>query len=144
MIQRAQSYASVFQRNARLYLLNSILVGLSYSVFALLFNLYILARGYPKDFLGLLSALPSAVALVAAVPMGMLSDRIGHRLIAETVAWAQGRGLPGVMLETQNINVAARRLYASCGFILGGLHACLYHVVMPGTREIALLLYLLF
>ena len=79
MIQRAQSYATVFQRNARLYLLNSILVGLSFSVFALLFNLYILARGYPKDFLGLLSALPSAVALVAAVPMGLLSDRVGRR-----------------------------------------------------------------
>ena len=79
MIQRAQSFATLFQRNARLYLLNSILVGLSFSVFALLFNLYILARGYPKDFLGLLSALPSAVALVAAVPMGMLSDRVGRR-----------------------------------------------------------------
>jgi len=50
MIQRAQSFATAFQRNARLYLLNSILVGLSYSVFALLFNLSILARGYPKDF----------------------------------------------------------------------------------------------
>lgn len=96
MIQRAQSFASLFQRNARLYLLNSILVGLSYFVFALLFNLYILARVYPKDLLG----------LAAAVPMGLLSDRVGRRLIPEAVAWAQGLGLPGVMLETQNINVA--------------------------------------
>jgi MFS family permease len=78
-IGRAQAYATIFRRNARLYLLNSILAGLSFSVYSLFFNLYILARGYPKDFLGLLSSLPSAVALFAAVPLGLLSDRIGRR-----------------------------------------------------------------
>ena len=79
LIKRARSYTVIFQRNARLYLLNSILGGLSFSVYSLFFNLYILARGYPKDFLGFLSALPSAVALLAAVPMGVVSDRIGRR-----------------------------------------------------------------
>ncbi len=69
---------------------------------------------------------------------------IGRRLIAQAGAWARDRGLPGVMLETQNINAAACRLYASCGFILGGFDACLYRGVMPGTREIALFWYLLF
>lgn len=69
---------------------------------------------------------------------------VGRRLIEQAVAWAQGRGLPGVMLETQNINVAACRLYASCGFILGGFDTCLYRGVMPGTHEIALFWYLLF
>lgn len=49
-----------------------------------------------------------------------------------------------VMLETQNINVVACRLYESCGFVLGGFDACLYRGVMPGTREIALFWYLLF
>jgi MFS family permease len=79
LIERAQAYTTIFRRNARLYLLNSILVGLSFSIYSLFFNLYILARGYPKDFLGLLSALPSAVALFAAVPLGLLSDRVGRR-----------------------------------------------------------------
>jgi len=79
LIERAQAYTTIFRRNARLYLLNSILAGLSFSVYSLFFNLYILARGYPKDFLGLLSSLPSAVALFAAVPLGLLSDRIGRR-----------------------------------------------------------------
>lgn len=69
---------------------------------------------------------------------------IGRRLIAEAAAWARGRGLPGVMLETQHINVPACRLYASCGFVLGGFDAWLYRGVMPGTREIALFWYLLF
>jgi streptothricin acetyltransferase len=64
--------------------------------------------------------------------------------VAQAIAWARDRGLPGVMLETQHINVPACRLYASCGFILGGFDACLYRGVMPGTREIALFWYLLF
>ncbi len=79
LAERSRSYTAIFQRNARLYLLNAILGGISFSIYSLFFNLYILARGYPKDFLGLLSALPSAVALLAAVPMGALSDRIGRR-----------------------------------------------------------------
>ncbi len=79
LIEHLQAQARLFQRNAWLYLLNSILVGLSFSIYSLFFNLYILARGYPKDFLGFLSALPSAVALIAAIPLGMFSDRIGRR-----------------------------------------------------------------
>ncbi len=69
---------------------------------------------------------------------------IGRRLIAQAAAWARSRGMPGVMLETQNINVPACRLYERCGFVLGGLDVCLYRGVMPGTREIALFWYLLF
>lgn len=99
LIGYIQAQARTFQRNAWLYLLNSILVGLSFSIYSLFFNLYILARGYPKDFLGFLSALPSAVALIAAIPLGMFSDRIGRRkamiwgtlgAIIATVAIASG------------------------------------------------------
>jgi GNAT superfamily N-acetyltransferase len=64
--------------------------------------------------------------------------------VAQAIAWARDRGLPGVMLETQSVNVAACRLYERCGFVLGGFDACLYRGVMPGTHEIALFWYLLF
>ena len=69
---------------------------------------------------------------------------VGRRLMAQAIEWARARGLPGVMLETQNINAAACRLYESCGFVLGGFDAQLYRGVMPGTREIALFWYLIF
>ena len=69
---------------------------------------------------------------------------IDRRLIQQAAAWARDRGLPGVMLETQNINVAACRLYERCGFVLGGFDACLCRGVMPGTWEIALFWYLRF
>ena len=69
---------------------------------------------------------------------------VGHRLIEQAIEWARERGLPGVMLETQSINVPACRLYERCGFVLGGLDGYLYRGVMPGTREIALFWYLMF
>jgi len=121
LIQRAQSYATAFQRNARLYLLNSILVGLSYSVFSLFFNLYILARGYPKDFLGLLSALPSAVALVAAVPMGLLSDRVGRR---QTMLW----GTLGAAVAVAVIALRADPAALVIAVILQGMGNEMYNV----------------
>ena len=69
---------------------------------------------------------------------------VGRRLIEQAIGWARERGLPGVMLETQNINVPACRLYERCGFVLGGLDGYLYRSVMPGTQEIALFWYLMF
>jgi ribosomal protein S18 acetylase RimI-like enzyme len=69
---------------------------------------------------------------------------VGHRLIEEAIRWARERGLPGVMLETQSINVAACRLYESCGFSLGGFDGYLYRGIERETREIALFWYLLF
>lgn len=79
-----------------------------------------------------------------AVEPSFRRQGVGRRLIENALRWARGRGLPGVMLETQNINVAACRLYARCGFVLGGFDAYLYRGVAPDTREIALFWYLLF
>lgn len=67
---------------------------------------------------------------------------IGRRLIAQAAGWAQERGMPGLMLETQNINLAACRLYESCGFVLGGFDTYLYRGGDRDTREIALFYYL--
>ena len=69
---------------------------------------------------------------------------IGRRLIKQAITWAKERALPGLMLETQDNNVAACRLYASCGFHLGGFDQDLYRAIDPHTDEIALYWYLIF
>ena len=69
---------------------------------------------------------------------------VGRRLIEQAIGWARERGLPGVMLETQNINAGACRLYESCGFVLGGFDAYLYRGIEQSAREIALFYYLMF
>lgn len=68
-----------FSRNARLYLLFSFLSGLSFSIYYLFFNLYILSMDYDPGFLGLLVAIPMGINLVVAIPAGLLGDRIGYR-----------------------------------------------------------------
>jgi len=69
---------------------------------------------------------------------------IGRALIARAIEWAKERRFPGIMLETQNNNVAACKLYESCGFELRGFDTHLYKGLNPATDEIALYWYLIF
>jgi ribosomal protein S18 acetylase RimI-like enzyme len=69
---------------------------------------------------------------------------VGRALMARAVAWAKTKQLPGIMLETQNNNVAACQFYERCGFKLGGFDRYLYKGITQSTEEIALYWYLLF
>jgi ribosomal protein S18 acetylase RimI-like enzyme len=69
---------------------------------------------------------------------------VGRRLLVQAADWAKSKGLPGLMLETQDINVPGCRLYESFGFKLGGFDRYLYRGLTPDTDEVALYWYLLF
>jgi len=69
---------------------------------------------------------------------------IGRLLIQRAVQWAKDNQLPGVMLETQDNNVAACLLYQACGFELGGFDRRLYQGLDPDSEEVALYWYLVF
>lgn len=58
--------------------------------------------------------------------------------------WSHKRNLPGVMLETQNNNLGACRLYESCGYQVGGIDHLRYRGIDPQTCEVAIFWYLLF
>ena len=64
---------------------------------------------------------------------------VATALLHHAVDWCRCRGLPGLMLETQNNNVAACKLYERFGFRLGGFDTHLYGAAAPG--EIALFWY---
>ncbi|MBM4425294.1 MAG: MFS transporter [Chloroflexi bacterium] len=68
-----------FERNAWLFLASVIIGGVSFSIYQLYFNLYVLSLGMGKDFLGILSAMPSGVILILGLPLGVLADRMGRR-----------------------------------------------------------------
>ncbi|ALN90390.1 MULTISPECIES: GNAT family N-acetyltransferase [Lysobacter] len=55
-----------------------------------------------------------------AVDAGARRGGAGSALIDRALAWAREQALPGVMLETQDNNVAACRFYQRKGFVLGG------------------------
>lgn len=68
-----------FDRSARLFLLATIINGVIYSGWSLFFNFFILARGFDRDFLGLVNSASSFGALLVGIPLGVLSDRLGRR-----------------------------------------------------------------
>jgi MFS family permease len=68
-----------FSPNARFYLLSTVITGLSFSIYMLIFNLYVVSQGYSRGFLGELQSLPNLISLFGAVPAGALVDRIGRK-----------------------------------------------------------------
>lgn len=69
----------LFKPNARFYLLNTVVGGVAYGIFRLLFNFYALSLGYDEALVGQLLTVSSLVALAGALPAGYLSDRIGRK-----------------------------------------------------------------
>ncbi|MET3287536.1 UNVERIFIED_CONTAM: streptothricin acetyltransferase [Brevibacillus sp. OAP136] len=66
---------------------------------------------------------------------------VGRMLMDRAKKWAHEGGMPGIMLETQNNNVAACRFYERCGFVLGGFDFQVYQGIDSQTDEIALYWY---
>ncbi len=69
----------LFSPNARLYLVTTLLNGLGFGVYRLLFNFYILSLGYGETFLGTLITVGNGTALLAALPAGYLADLLGRK-----------------------------------------------------------------
>ncbi len=68
-----------FDRNTKLFLTATVIDGVIFSASMLFFNFFILSRGFDRDFLGVMNALPSISALLLGIPLGMLSDKVGRR-----------------------------------------------------------------
>lgn len=67
---------------------------------------------------------------------------VGRALMEAAIQWSRERRFPGIMLETQDDNVAACKLYEACGFILGGFDQFTLRNFKP--NETALYWYLIF
>jgi len=92
LLSPVQDYLSKirrFSRNARLLLSASILHGLAYGIWGVIFNLYLLGLGFREDFIGFLLLLGGVTYGLAAFPAGIVCDKIGRRtsfLTGATVA----------------------------------------------------------
>jgi ribosomal protein S18 acetylase RimI-like enzyme len=67
---------------------------------------------------------------------------VGKALMEAAIQWSIEKRFPGIMLETQDDNVAACKLYDSCGFVLGGFDQYTLKNFKP--NETALFWYLIF
>ncbi|MES5869126.1 streptothricin N-acetyltransferase SatA [Bacillus cereus group sp. RP32] len=69
---------------------------------------------------------------------------VGRRLIEQATQWAKENNMPGLMLETQNNNVAACKFYEKCGFVIGGFDFFIYKGIHEESDEVAMYWYLHF
>jgi MFS family permease len=104
-----------FRPNARWYLLFSLTSGFAMGIFRLLFNLYVLSLGYSAASLGVLVAMPPIVITLAAIPMGMLGQRIGFRRALLLGVVLMGGGLVGVSLSTALVGLVVFSLLRGLG-----------------------------
>src|SRR6266487_4612006 len=66
-------------RNVYILLLFTAGKGFQLSISTLTLNYYVHSLGYQPDFIGVFSAMPAIGALISAVPVGFLADRIGRK-----------------------------------------------------------------
>ncbi|QZI68069.1 GNAT family N-acetyltransferase [Pseudomonas protegens] len=69
---------------------------------------------------------------------------VAKALLEVAQFWSRKKQLPGVMLETQNNNLGACRLYERCGYVVGGVDHLRYCGIDPNTCEVAIFWYRLF
>ena len=77
----------MFRPNARLYLVSVLATGAAMGVYRLLFNFYVLSKGYDEALLGNLITTHQFTALILSLPLGYLVDRVGRKpvLMARSV-----------------------------------------------------------
>lgn len=113
------TYFSQFHYNARLFLLATVINGVTFSGFQLFFNIYLESRGFSRDFMGVLNSLPSMAMLIGGLPLGVLSDRLGQRrsmligIFGSTLAaaWLVTADAEGVMVLMSLVMGAANGLF---------------------------------
>lgn len=70
-----------FQRNAKLYLVNNALSGVTTGILLVLYNLYLTSLGYGTDFVGLVLFAGTIGGGIAIFPAGFLVDRVRAKTI---------------------------------------------------------------
>ncbi len=93
-------------RNVRLFLIALALHGLSSAIYGLWLNLHLLELGYSRGIMGLLNALPSAIALGMGLSAGWWADRIGRRLTLILGGLLMAIGTVGVGLGVSPVGVS--------------------------------------
>ncbi len=121
MLHSIKHQTKSLNRSARLFLAAIIVDGIAISTWMLFFNFYILERGYSKEYLGLVNAMPSVAALIFGIPLGVLSDRWGRK-----ISMLIGVGVNIICMALQLI-LTSPTLILIAAFV-GGLGAMLFYI----------------
>jgi MFS family permease len=116
-------------RNVYLLLFFTLGKGFQLTIATLNVNYYAHSLGYQPDFIGLLSAVPAIGALISAVPVGLLADRIGRKPVLIASAILTPLFLAGIGLGT------APLWLLTCAFLQGVVSTAYWVTNLPLLTE---------
>ena len=118
-----------FERDARIFLLGTLVYGVTLSLWWVDFNLYLAALGFDAAFIGLVATASAAAGAIVAFPASLLSDRIGRRLVLILGTGASALGIVGLLLVGSSSAVIA------CAALIGGASQTFSVVQSPFLTE---------
>ena len=118
-----------FERDARIFLLATLVYGVTLSLWWVDFNLYLKALGFDGAFIGIVGTASSAAGAVAAFPASLLSDRIGRRLVLAVATGGSAAGILGLMLVGSSLAVIA------CAALVGAASQSFFVIQSPFMSE---------
>lgn len=68
-----------FEREAKLFLITSFVLQFLNGGYQVVYNLYLSALGYESDFIGMVGSIRLVVGALVAIPLGIMTTRIGYR-----------------------------------------------------------------
>lgn len=68
-----------FEREAKLFLITSFVLQFLNGGYQVVYNLYLSALGYGSDFIGMVGSIRLVVGALVAIPLGIMTTRIGYR-----------------------------------------------------------------
>jgi len=105
-----------FQRNARLYLINNVLTGVTTGILLVLYNLYLVSLGYGADFIGAVLFVGTLGAGLAIFPAGICVDRFSAKAILIYSNLLIGLASVGQILFRQPLPLLVSAFIAGIGF----------------------------
>src|SRR5215831_11635952 len=118
-----------FQRSVYILLIFTTGKGFQLSISTLTLNYYVHSLGYQPDFIGVFSAMPAIGALISAVPVGILADRIGRKPVLVMTAILTPLFLAACALVTSPF------LLLFCAFMQGVVSTAYWVTNLPLLTE---------
>jgi MFS family permease len=118
-----------FERDARIFLLATLVYGVTLSLWWVDFNLYLKALGFDNAFIGIVGMASSGAGALVAFPASFLSDRIGRRLVLVGTTCASAVGILGLLMVGSPPGIVA------CAALVGAASQSFFVVQSPFMAE---------
>ena len=118
-----------FERDARIFLVTTLVYGVALSLWWVDFNLYLVALELDPAFIGVAATASSAAGVVFAFPASILSDRIGRRYVLALGTGGATLGILGLLVSTEPAVILL------CAAVVGAANQAFFVVQSPLLME---------